>query len=526
MKVWQKWWRPLVAGIVCAVVVALGASYVLRGDILFFTDVGRDFLIFDEISQKGLILIGPRTSIPGIFHGPLWAYSNMPAYLLGKGNPVVIGWWWVVLVSGFLIFDYWIIKKITNQKVAMVATILLALFIAPYMYRMTNPYGAFLLMPALLVSLVQYKRTGRARWLVGHIFLMGAIIQFEKAAGVPMFLITLGMLLPEMVREKKWRDMALFGLIVLPLFNYVIFELRHGFPQIKAALGALLETNVGKNEVEKTLWSRRIEQRWEVLVVDGLALFAKPEKRIFGVMGMAIIGLMAWLLKQKENLKGKLAEKLKMVDADVFWTATNYYVWFFVIVLFFNGEILIWHYLPVTALGLIALAIAATALQYWWIKVFLGFVVLQGIMAMVLFSQTASQEIGQVSSNWSFQEKLGETIYGDGEEKFGYFIYTPDVWAYSSKGMMTVMKRRYPEQEAVVYQKQPATYLIVAPFYDAKGVMQSSYWRREMVGIPDGIVPAKTWELPDGYIIEKYELTEEIIAIPSSSDLDGGFNAR
>src|SRR5688572_10815215 len=76
--------------------ILLSSWYVLHNDLVFNSDIARDFLLFEEISQKKIVLIGPRASgIPGLFHGPLWLYVNYPAYIIGQGNPVVVGWWWV-----------------------------------------------------------------------------------------------------------------------------------------------------------------------------------------------------------------------------------------------------------------------------------------------------------------------------------------------------------------------------------------------------------------------------------------------
>ena len=36
---------------------------------MFSPDIGRDFFILDEIRQKTIVLIGPRSSAPGFFHG-------------------------------------------------------------------------------------------------------------------------------------------------------------------------------------------------------------------------------------------------------------------------------------------------------------------------------------------------------------------------------------------------------------------------------------------------------------------------
>jgi len=90
----SKYLRILFLGLL-AINLALAVQYVLHGNLTFTSDLGRDFFILQEIEQKKFILIGPRSGAFGFFHGPLWAYLNFPAYFLGKGNPLVVGWFWI-----------------------------------------------------------------------------------------------------------------------------------------------------------------------------------------------------------------------------------------------------------------------------------------------------------------------------------------------------------------------------------------------------------------------------------------------
>ena len=68
----------------------LSSILVRNGEVNFFNDIARDFLLLQELDQKKIVLIGPRSSTNGLFHGPLWTYINYPAYVLGNGNPVVV----------------------------------------------------------------------------------------------------------------------------------------------------------------------------------------------------------------------------------------------------------------------------------------------------------------------------------------------------------------------------------------------------------------------------------------------------
>src|SRR5579863_1660833 len=116
----------------CVAIILYGiylfSLHLFLGDLLFHTDIARDFLLIQDIAiNHKLTLIGPRAGgIPGTFLGPAWLYLNVPAFLLGNGNPIVVGYFWLLLVlTGFGVVFY-ITKKIYNYEVAVLATMIFA----------------------------------------------------------------------------------------------------------------------------------------------------------------------------------------------------------------------------------------------------------------------------------------------------------------------------------------------------------------------------------------------------------------
>src|SRR3989344_1542324 len=92
--------------------IYLSSSLVRHGEVNFFNDVARDFLLLQEVDYKKIVLIGPRSSTNNLFHGPLWTYINYPAYLLGDGNPVIVAWFWIVLGCMFLLSGFYMTRKL------------------------------------------------------------------------------------------------------------------------------------------------------------------------------------------------------------------------------------------------------------------------------------------------------------------------------------------------------------------------------------------------------------------------------
>src|SRR5579863_1751233 len=87
----------------CVAIILYGiylfSLHLFLGDLLFHTDIARDFLLIQDIAvNHKLTLIGPRAGgIPGTFFGPIWLYLNLPVFLLGNGNPIIIGYFWLLL---------------------------------------------------------------------------------------------------------------------------------------------------------------------------------------------------------------------------------------------------------------------------------------------------------------------------------------------------------------------------------------------------------------------------------------------
>lgn len=52
----------------------LSSSSVRHGEVNFFNDVARDFFLLQELDEKKIVFIGPRSSTNGLFNGHLWTY--------------------------------------------------------------------------------------------------------------------------------------------------------------------------------------------------------------------------------------------------------------------------------------------------------------------------------------------------------------------------------------------------------------------------------------------------------------------
>lgn len=129
---------------------------IVNKNITFHTDIARDFALMDEIiTTKKPTLIGPRAGgIPGVFHGPLWLYLNLPVFILSNGNPIVVGYFWIFLVilAVFLLFIS--TKKIFNKKIAILGALLYSTIISRHIPSLFNSFGALIFTPLFFCFLL------------------------------------------------------------------------------------------------------------------------------------------------------------------------------------------------------------------------------------------------------------------------------------------------------------------------------------------------------------------------------------
>jgi hypothetical protein len=132
--------------------------------------------------------------------------------------------------------------------------------------------------------------------------------------------------------------------------------------------------------------------------------------------------------------------------------------------------------------------------------------------------------VGENSLSWQFYSRLARQTFVEGEQEFGYYIYTPDLYAYQPRYALDFMADRFPQKNAAPYQKRRQTFLIFAPAPGDRPFFNGVAWKRDQVKITKD--PVQVIKFPNGYRIEEYHLTDEELKVESDPTMLQGLFFR
>lgn len=467
---------------------------------LFLMDQGRDMLAVKGIVyDHHLTLIGPYTSLQGVFQGPLWYYLlSIPTFLF-NGDP----WGGVVLMflislSVLLVVYFWT-KRYFGEKAALFALFLFAISpeaIAAATYTW-NPHPMWLLLVVYIFSIfsINQKNIKSNLLLWPTIFLM---FHFQTALAVFIFLSTvIYFLLFERSRIRNKFFLIGFFLGLLLFLPQVVFDLRHDFLMTKSVFKMVTGENQG--------------------------LLAGGEKRIFGIGS-----LNAFYANYKSGLLYK--EYLSFVP-HFFLSLFGFYllcnkrfrlsnkketdfifvilkIVFIIVVLsfFYPFPIRYWFLTGFQSFYLLPLAVVLSSVwKYFPFKIAIGIVVCFSLFYSggKIYDLYTRPDYGGVAKIKGKVDSI-EYVYKDANGKpFSVFVFAPPVYTDNYDYLIWWLgKNKYgytPKKE-----KKETFYLVMEP--DPGKPWSYKGWMETVIKSGDIL---NTKELPSGIIIQKRYGKEE-----------------
>jgi hypothetical protein len=477
-------------------------TYVRLNDIFFISDIARDMYLLDEIREKALILIGPRSSVPGLFHGPLWAYLTYPGFILGNGNPVAVGWYWIFLIILFLISNFFITRKLFGLAAAYAYTLVVSTYFIFHAHELFNPYGALFFIPLFYYLFIRYIETGRVKFLIWHFFVAGLLIQFQMAVGAPFAILSFIAAFFLALRSKKPLHLLSFGIILIPLSTFVLFDLRHDFLLTKNVLRHLSSSD------HASFLSVFIDRLRNISGGVEFIIGRDFRYQMFFTGFTVIFSLI--------QIKNK-------VNRTAYLVFLYFFIGFFILSMINRYNLLTFYIFPIYSLVFLAFSsFASSRYRYIFLIFFLVFYSLNLGKAFE-FTANAPAEAAGSKFHWKSLYETAKTVFRGNETTLGYFVYAPDIMGYGPRYALDYA-RKFTPKKVLPFSKQPVTYLILEPDYKGNIYTSGSIFRLYQIHIYKKPLESKTFK--NGYTVEKYQLTDAEMALPFDPGINPGLHYR
>ena len=434
----------------------LGGRMILSGDFYYLFDQARDLLLTRSIvNDHTLMLIGNQSGLGGFFHGPLWIYLLVPFFVLFKGNPFSLVYFYVGLQLFTVFAAYLVGSKLYGFKGGLLVSLLITL--SPAIWSpVANTVGADmepLVYLGLFYFIVKFLR-GNLKSFIFVSFFTGLALQFETASSlvlIPSVMLLL-ILNKSVVKNMKVMFLSLIAFL-LSISTFILFDLRHKFLMLHAIIGAFSGGSKGKGYLE--LGNRLMDHLNSLSGVYKDLLFKENFLLILLLAAILIFGLLLFLKSKKSKYKKEFFVLLFFpVLPFIFFMLYPYAVW------------------PEYVFGLLVSVAFAfyLAITVVWKNVF-GKVLIVLFFALTflnifvfLQSQYLSKyQVVDSSGSYKNQKAVIEWIYKDaGNGKFGYFVYTPEIFTH---GMDYLFYWYGKNHQVTIFenQKDKITYLILYP---------------------------------------------------------------
>lgn len=480
---------------------------VLHGEINFFNDVARDFLLLREIDEKKIILIGPRSNADGLFHGPLWSYINYPVYRIGHGNPVVVGWYWIILTISAMGIGFYTAKKLFGTLAGLVFTLLYSSNFITHINGMFHSDAPIFLTPLLFFSLVLYVERKKIRYLTLHVFFVSMIIQLNVGVGIPVLILSTILSLSLILKRRSWKHLSVFLLLPLFLINFIVFDLRHSFLLTKSAY-AFWQLQKTWNPLPISFWlMNRLNETVNLRVI--------LSQNFYLHVSIFLLTVILTVIDLKKSAKYK----------TIYLLILYYYLGYMFLTLTNKGVILSHFVYFLVPLSTLWFASFVRGRYKIFIAAILFIITVFNLQQSVIYVKRLQTDfIGKRQESWKALSLVAETITKrQGKNPFGYFVFSPDAFAYGPRYAMLYNFEK-AKAASFEYVKKDVTYIVAAPPPESDPYMNYVWWRKNPVKIVSQ--PIFTEKFPGGFTIEEYHLNAEEQLIPHDKTIELGIHFR
>lgn len=300
-------------------ILILGAFlrlYRISDYMLFLGDEGRDVLIVKGmLVDHKLTLLGPTTSVGAMFLGPIYYYFMVPFLWLSRLDPVGPA----IMVALFSLATILLIYKFSadffDKKMGLATALLYAVspLVITYSHSSWNPNPLPFFSLLIIYGLAKVVVGKKDRWLAVVGMAQGIAIQLHYLALIffPLIFVVLALRRFKISFKDYLLGLTAFLLSYSP---FLIFELRHNFPNLQTAFRFIAKDNpaspgtfnFGFDRFLHTLNDISVRLFWRLITIES-NLLAK------GLLLLVIFGVFYWLWQYKKQEREKFISLLILV---------------------------------------------------------------------------------------------------------------------------------------------------------------------------------------------------------------------
>lgn len=198
-------------------------------NLLFDAEHGVDCLAIKSlILARRLPLLGPATSHSWLHLGPAFYWLMIPLMIFFNFNPQIGTYLGVTAGSLMIILNFWVIKRIFNQKVALLSSFLIA--VSPFLieFSRTAKYYFLVLIPFYFLLWFLYKVwQGEGQFLFWAGVAFGVMLNFHLS---PIFFVPIILIILWVKRKNLSKKNLLYGFFgfLTPNLPFLIYDFTHG----------------------------------------------------------------------------------------------------------------------------------------------------------------------------------------------------------------------------------------------------------------------------------------------------------
>lgn len=326
--------------------------YKIQPNLIFNGEMGTDYMnVWNIIHGTRTFLIGPRTSHEWFFIPPIsyWIYTVL--LFFGKYNLVIVNVFWAFVGSSAIWVCYYYVKKLFDERIALITSFLLAVSPAWIHYTRASRYNApagIMFFPYLYYLAKSIKDDGKSLGILG--FILGLSMSFFPS---PFLLIPAAIVCFVFFKVKPHLKYILYSFtgFLIPNITFVLYEISDKFAITTQILSWIPYRIFGffglyhKNTVSLQVLSQNILSIYKFFEETFVPSFVPVSVIIFTLI---ITGSIIWFTKSLKNKNKEMAFILVFINLAVSYLGLfvhgdpppHYYLVIFPIPLILAGYIL------------------------------------------------------------------------------------------------------------------------------------------------------------------------------------------